>query len=192
MRAKEKDDFVRNEALPPPSPQAAELASRVSELLERLERATADVASASKEFRVGEARLRELRELRVAHEDLHRRNLNPGILARDVSDIAEAEGILSECKTRLMNADANRAAIVTEVTHVRSELEAAVTSETHPLFTMAHAAFMEVVEGLTCAWIKLNAASEAADLEMSIKPSIENPIGHEGSCQSESRWAQDC
>jgi hypothetical protein len=180
MRTKEKvplDDFVRNEALAPPSP--TELASRVSELLERLGRATADVASASKEFRVNEARLRELRELRDEHEVLHRRNLTPGVLARDVSDIAEAEGALSECKSRLMNAVAMRTAIAAEVTNLRSELEAAVTAETRPMFTMAQAAFMEVVEGLTCAWVKLNAAAEAADLGVSVKPSIENPVGHE-------------
>jgi hypothetical protein len=182
MRAKEKlplDDFARNEALPPPSPKAAELASRVSELLERLEHATADVAGISKEFRVSESKLRELRELRDEHEALHRRNLNPGILARGVSLIAESEGVLSACKSRLINADAKRAAIAAEVTHITSELEAAVTAETRPIFDMAYTAFVEVVEGLTCVWVSLNAAAEAADLGITIKPSIQNPVGHE-------------
>jgi hypothetical protein len=103
----------------------------------------------------------------------------PCILARDASIIAEAEGVLSGCKSRLINADATRASIAAEVTQISNELEATITAEARPMYNTAHSAFMEAVQCLTSAWIKLNAAAEAADLQMSIRPSIENPIGHE-------------
>jgi chromosome segregation ATPase len=179
MKPKEKllvQQPALSHALPPPSNEAINLAGQMTNLLKRFEGATSDVAEVGKGFRAIENRLRDLRE---QHDASRKRNLEPANHARNVALIAEVERTLNEAETRLITADATRTMILKELAELRGQLEAAVTSEALPMFEAARHDFLDTVDTLTVSWIKLSAAAEAADLELTFQPSIENPVGHE-------------
>jgi hypothetical protein len=161
-------------ALPPPRPEATELASRLAALLEQHAGSVADVASASKDFGAAEQKLRSLRKER---EQL--RNPNAIVIARAVADITDAERALTACEQKLIEAEERRATIARDIVDVRGELEDVLTSQVRPVFDNAHSDFLAAVDSLAVSWIKLSAAAQAADLELGIRPSVESPFGHE-------------
>jgi chromosome segregation ATPase len=179
MKPKDKvpaDKSAPENALPPPSRETLDLASRVANLLERLADASTDVADAGNGFRSIETRLRDVRE---QHEASRKRNIDPAAHARSVALIAEAERELNEAEARLISADGKRTTTLAQLADIRGQLEAAWAGEAKPMFEAARRHFLGAVDALTASWINLSAAAEAANLELDIRPSVQSPIGHE-------------